>query len=55
MVEAEFVNKLGILFERNGAVIQKESQVCLFTRLLRAETHLGPGGTRLEQNAQARL
>ena len=29
--------------------------VCLFNRLLRAETHLGPDGTRLEQNAQARL
>ncbi len=29
--------------------------VCLFTRSLRAETHLRPDGTRLEQNAQARL
>ena len=30
--------------------------VCLFSnRSLRAKTHLGPGGTRLEQNAQARL
>ena len=29
--------------------------VCLFNRLLRAETHLGPDGTRLKQNAQARL
>ncbi len=29
--------------------------VCLFTRSLRAETHLGPDGTRLEQNAQAGL
>ena len=28
---------------------------CLFNRLLRAETHLGPDGTRLKQNAQARL
>ena len=27
----------------------------MFNRSLRAETHLGPGGTRLEQNAQARL
>ena len=27
----------------------------LFNRLLHAETHLGPDGTRLEQNAQARL
>ena len=29
--------------------------VCLFNRSLRAETHLGPDGTRPEQNAQARL
>ena len=29
--------------------------VCLFNRLLRAEKHLGPDGTRLKQNAQARL
>ena len=30
--------------------------VCLFNNWsLRAETQLGPGGTRLEQNAQARL
>ena len=29
--------------------------VCLFNRLLRAETHLGPDGTRLKRNAQARL
>ena len=29
--------------------------VCLFNRSLRAETHLGPDGTGLEQNAQARL
>ena len=29
--------------------------VCLFKRSLRAETHLGSDGTRLEQNAQARL
>ena len=29
--------------------------VCLFNRSLRAETHLGPDGTKLEQNAQARL
>ena len=29
--------------------------VCLFNRSLRAETHLGPDGTRLEQNAQAML
>ena len=29
--------------------------VCLFNRSLRAETHLGPDGPRLEQNAQARL
>ena len=29
--------------------------VCLFNRSLRAETHLGPDGTRLKQNAQARL
>ena len=28
--------------------------VCLFNRSLRAETHLGPDGTRLEQNTQAR-
>ena len=28
--------------------------VCLFNRLLRAETHLGADGTRLKQNAQAR-
>ena len=27
----------------------------MFKRSLRAETHLGPDGTRLEQNAQARL
>ena len=27
----------------------------LFNRLLRVETHLGPDGTRLKQNAQARL
>ena len=27
----------------------------LFNRSLRANTHLGPDGTRLEQNAQARL
>ena len=27
----------------------------MFNRLLRAETHLGPDGTRLEQNAQAGL
>ena len=27
----------------------------LFNRLLRAETHLGSDGTRLKQNAQARL
>ena len=27
----------------------------LFTWSLRMETHLGPDGTRLEQNAQARL
>ena len=27
----------------------------LFNRSLRAETHLGPDGTRLKQNAQARL
>ena len=25
----------------------------LFNRLLRAETHLGPDGTRFKQNAQA--
>ena len=29
--------------------------VCLFNQSLRAETHLGPDGTRLEQSAQARL
>ena len=29
--------------------------ICLFNRSLRAETHLGPDGTRLEQNAQVRL
>ena len=29
--------------------------VCLFNRSLRAETHLGPDGTRLKQDAQARL
>ena len=29
--------------------------VCLFNRSLRTETHLGPDGTRLKQNAQARL
>ena len=29
--------------------------VCLFNRSLRVETHLGPDGTRPEQNAQARL
>ena len=29
--------------------------VCLFNRSLRAETHLGPDGTRLKQNAQTRL
>ena len=29
--------------------------VCLFNRSLRAETHLGPYGTRPERNAQARL
>ena len=29
--------------------------VCLFNRSLCAETRLGPDGTRLEQNAQARL
>ena len=28
---------------------------CLFNRSLRVETHLGPDGTRLEQNAQTRL
>ena len=27
----------------------------LFNRSLRAETHLGPDGTRLKQNAQAKL
>ena len=29
--------------------------VCLFNRSLLAETRLSPDGTRLEQNAQARL
>ena len=29
--------------------------VCLFTHSLRAEAHLGPDGTRLEQNVQGRL
>ena len=29
--------------------------VCLFNRSLRTETHLGPDGTRLKQNAQAKL
>ena len=29
--------------------------VSMFNWSLRAETHLGPDGTRLEQNAQARL
>ena len=29
--------------------------VCLFNQSLRAETHLGPDGTRPERNAQARL
>ena len=29
--------------------------VCLFNQSLHAETHLGPDGTRLKQNAQARL
>ena len=29
--------------------------VCLFNRLLSAETHLGPDVTRLKQNAQAKL
>ena len=27
----------------------------LFNRSLRAETHLGPDGTRIKQNSQARL
>ena len=31
------------------------SFVCLFNRSLRAEIHLGPDGTRPEQNAQSRL
>ncbi len=30
-------------------------QICLFKSLLCVETHLGPDGTRLKQNAQARL
>ena len=34
---------------------KKYPVVCLFNRSLRAETHLGPDGTRLKQNAQARL
>ena len=29
--------------------------VCLFNRSLRTETHLGPDGTRLKRNVQARL
>ena len=29
--------------------------LCLFNRSLHPETHLGLGGTRLEQNAQIRL
>ena len=29
--------------------------VCLFNQSLHAETHLGPDGTRLKQNAQARV
>ena len=34
---------------------QTLSPVFKHARTLRAETHLGPDGTRLQQNAQARL
>ena len=36
-------------------IVIKILAICLFNQLLRAETHLGPEGNRLEQNAQARL
>ena len=33
----------------------QDREILMFTCLLRTETHMGPDGTRLEQNAQARL
>ena len=40
-----------VSFQRHNV----SSFCCLFSRSLRAETHLGPDGTRLKQYAQAIL
>ena len=45
----------GSLWRSLSPIVCATDYVCLFNRSLRAETHLGPDGTRLEQNAQARL
>ena len=50
----DFSFKVGCLQSPEKACPNKRF-VCLFNRSLHGETHLGPDGTRLEKNPEARL
>ena len=49
------ISILGLDYVLEFAILKTQDCVFLFTRSLLAGRHLGPDGTRLEQNAQARL
>ena len=55
--QEHMIKSFSFLLRKEELFLQKRNswQVCLSLHCLFAETHLGPDGTRLEQNAQARL